>query len=488
MIDPLDRETLDLVEACAQPMSGRERAKRHREKKRREREAGQRAELDLKAPELAVMAVALGEFRKRWARCPSKAQAADALLPRLPVPDLQAVFPGDSAWLPDALRQGATFADWPAHSSYQADSGFLDLQQYRQTPLGQPEVDSLVFPGDTVWTSYGSGPYVVREVAAQGCRGMRCFTLALVDLGEDKPGKRKREANAWINEVVAVDGRLLKLFANNCDEVFIARRELASGYIEDSEADAVRAECRRIVAQNMAAYSQTMDGAKPLPTSFDELVLKLLPFKDRQLLEWAQRNEQQARETPLAEAYPESSKKRSLLGQALTDKVELNGRYQVLLEQAIELYELVDLGQHTPRLSNPAAFLREYKRYSEGYAINAATEGAEWARKRFKGFGKAPAPGADPAELAKELAAQRAENQRLQEALQQIAKEVSGGPVAKPAPSKIEAQLREEIAGLQREQGLLIAERGKANDAVSVLQERLEKAGLPSDYRRQPGE
>lgn len=484
MIDPLDRETLDLVEACAQPMSGRERAKRHREKKRREREAGQRAELDLKAPELAVMAVALGEFRKRWERCPSKAQAADALLPRLPVPDLQAVFPGDSAWLPDALRQGATFADWPAHSSYQADSGFLDLQQYRQTPLGQPEVDSLVFPGDTVWTSYGSGPYVVREVVAQGCRGMRCFTLVLVDLGEDKPGKRKREANGWINEVVAVDGRLLKLFANNCDEVFIARRELAGGYIEGSEADAVRAECRRIVAQNMAAYSHTMAGAKPLPTSFDELVLKLLPFKDRQLLEWAQRNEQQARETPLAEAYPGNAKKRSLLGLALTDKGELNGRYQVLLEQALELYELADLSQHTPRLSNPKDFLREYKRHSEGYAIKAATEGADWARARFKGFGKAPAARDDSAELAQA----RAEIKRLQETLQQIAQEVGGGAAGDPAPGQSEAKLREEIAGLQREQGRLIAERGKANDAVAVLQARLEKAGLISDYRRQPGE
>lgn len=488
MIDPHDPGTLDLVAACQQPLDGKTRARRHREKKKQEKAAGLRAALDLKAPELAVLGVALSEFRKRWERCPSKAQAADALLPRLPMPDLQAVFPGDSAWLPDALQRGATFADWPAISSYQAGLGYLDLQQYRQTPLGQPEVDSLVFPGDTVWTSYSTGPYVVREVSSYDCQGMRCFTLVLVDLGDETPHKRKREAYSWINEVVAVDGRLLKLFANSFDEVFIARRELASGYIEGSEADAVRAECRRILAQSQALWSGEPAGLKPVPPSFDELVLKLLPFKDRQLLEWARRNEQQARDTPPDEAYPGNSKKRSLLGLALTDKHELNGRYQVLLEQALELYELVDLGQHTPRLSTPATFLREYKRHSEGYAIKAATEGAEWTRKRFKGFGKASAPGVDPAELAKELAAQRAENQRLQEALQQIAQEVSGAAVAKPAPSKIEDQLRQEIAGLRKWNAIEIADRAEAFDAVAVLQARLKKAGLPHDYRRQPGE
>lgn len=488
MIDPHDPGTLDLVEACQQPLDGKTRAKRHREKKKQEKAAGLRAALDLKAPELAVLGVALSEFRKRWERCPSKAQAADALLPRLPVPDLQAVFPGDSAWLPDALQRGATFEGWPAHSSYQADMGCVDLQQYRQTPIGQPEVDSLVFPGDTVWTSYSSGPYVVRSVSAQDWKGLRSFSLVLVDLGEESPGKRKREANSWINSVVAVDGRLLQLFANNFDEVFVARRELAGGYLEASEADAVRAECRRIIGEPHAAYDRAMAGDKPTPPSFDDLVLKLLPFKDRQLLEWAQRNEQQARDTPPDEAYPGNSKKRSLLGLALTDKHELNGRYQVLLEQALELYELVDLGQHTPRLSAPATFLREYKRHSEGYAIKAATEGAEWTRKRFKGFGKASAPGVDTAELAKELAAQRAENQRLQEALQQIAQEVSGAAVAKPAPSKIEDQLRQEIAGLQKWNAIEIADRAEAFDAVAVLQARLKKAGLPHDYRRQPGE
>lgn len=56
------------------------------------------------------------------------------------------------------------------------------------------------------------------------------------------------------------------------------------------------------------------------------------------------------------------------------------------------------------------------------------------------------------------------------------------------APSDVEARLRAEIVGLQRQNALEIADRGKAFDAVAVLQERLKKAGLVFDYRKQPGE
>lgn len=387
MIDPNDPGTLDLVAACEEPLSGAERARRARLKKKREKEAGRRAELDLKAPELALLSVALGEFRQRWQGVPSKVRAVEALLPRLPAASVAAAFPGDSAWLPDAAQRGEGAADWPAHSGYQAELGFRNLAQYRQTPHGQPEVDQLVFPGDTVWTSYGTGPYVVKDVTPQECLGMRCFTLVLQDLGPHGK-RRKREADGWINEVVAVDGRLLLLFANNEDEIFVARQELAGGFIEADEAAAVRAECRRIMREGHAAYDWRSVGREPLEPSFDELAVKLLPFKDRQLLDWARRNEQLVRATPADQAYPTDPEKRNLLGQALCDQHELNARYQVLLEQAVELYELVDLSQHTPRLSAPASFLRDYKRESEGYAMAAMTNGAEWARERFKGFGQ----------------------------------------------------------------------------------------------------
>lgn len=45
------------------------------------------------------------------------------------------------------------------------------------------------------------------------------WSLHLVRPDEWSAGRK--EPSAWINEVVAVGGRLLKLFANNSDEVFI---------------------------------------------------------------------------------------------------------------------------------------------------------------------------------------------------------------------------------------------------------------------------
>lgn len=91
-------------------------------------------------------------------------------------------------------------------------------------------------------------------------------------------------------------------------------------------------------------------------------------------------------------------------------------------------------------------------------------------------------------QLFKERAADRAEIKRLQEALQQIAQEVTGAPAAAATSSNVEAKLREQIAGLQEQNAVEIADRGRAFDAVEVLQARLKKAGLPHDYRKQPGE
>ncbi|MDQ0982679.1 hypothetical protein QFZ45_005945 [Pseudomonas synxantha] len=495
MIDPNDPGTLDLVAACEEPLNGAERARRHRLKKKREKEAGQRAALDLKAPELALLGVALSEFRERWQRVPSKLAAVDALLPRVPMPCVADAFPGDSAWLPDALQREQGMADWPASSGYQADMGLKDLMRYRQTPMGQPEVDGLVFPGDTVWTSYGSGPYIVKEVAAQECRGMRCFTLVLLDLGEDGQRKRKREADGWINEVVAVDGRLLKLFAVNEDEIFVAKREMARGYVEADEASAVRAECRRIVAEGHAAYERANAGQQLALPTFDELAIKLLPFKDRTLLEWARRNEQLVRDTPPEQVYPSDPEKRNVLGQVLCDKHELNGRYQVLLEQAIELYELVDLEQHTPRMSRPAEFLREYKRHSESYAGHVSAGSKKWTIERFKTFGKRPdKPGAWQVRAEKaeaELAYLHVELQQIGGVVPAATAEVERFKAQ--APSDIEARgeadaLRLRVAALERENQLLESERNKAHSAISTWEQRLRAAGVSTDYRKLPGE
>lgn len=95
---------------------------------------------------------------------------------------------------------------------------------------------------------------------------------------------------------------------------------------------------------------------------------------------------------------------------------------------------------------------------------------------------------------AQELARARAEVQRLQAALQQIAAEVGAAPSASatlPAPvasvDRVEA-LQRQVKNLEASNALEVADRAKALEAVEVLQARLQRAGLPHDYRRQPGE
>lgn len=86
------------------------------------------------------------------------------------------------------------------------------------------------------------------------------------------------------------------------------------------------------------------------------------------------------------------------------------------------------------------------------------------------------------------------DNQRLRQSLNEITAELkalAGGGVASApvAPSAdLVDQLHAKIAGLEKWNAQEIAERAKAFEAVEVLQRRLEKAGLISDYRRQPGE
>lgn len=90
----------------------------------------------------------------------------------------------------------------------------------------------------------------------------------------------------------------------------------------------------------------------------------------------------------------------------------------------------------------------------------------------------------------RELSDARAEVTRLKVALQQIAQEVGGVPGTAPATaasSEVE-RLRAEVAALQGQNATEVADRGRAFEAVAVLQERLKKAGLVHDYRRQPGE
>jgi len=111
-----------------------------------------------------------------------------------------------------------------AHSLYSAELGASDPGHYRSTPSGAPDVAALVHPGMVIRTSYGrggtvigvEGPYV--HIAPDG-RDYPHFTIVYVP--SERFGRHGTLDRNWINECVAVDGRILKLLEANLEEVFI---------------------------------------------------------------------------------------------------------------------------------------------------------------------------------------------------------------------------------------------------------------------------
>ncbi len=111
-----------------------------------------------------------------------------------------------------------------AHSLYSAELGAHDPGRFRSTPSGAPDVAALVHPGMVIRTSYGTGgtviaiegPYV--HVAPDGSEYPH-FTIVYVP--SERFGRHGKPDRNWINECVAVDGRILKLLEANLDEVFI---------------------------------------------------------------------------------------------------------------------------------------------------------------------------------------------------------------------------------------------------------------------------
>ena len=111
-----------------------------------------------------------------------------------------------------------------AHSLYSAELGAPNPGRYRSTPSGVPDVAALVHPGMAIRTLYGTGgtvigvegPYV--QVAPDG-RDYPHFTIVYVP--SERFGRHGKLDRNWINECVAVDGRILKLLEANLDEVFV---------------------------------------------------------------------------------------------------------------------------------------------------------------------------------------------------------------------------------------------------------------------------
>lgn len=89
---------------------------------------------------------------------------------------------------------------------------------FRQTPPGEPKVPDLIKEGDTVRTSYGTGPYVVRRITRTDFEGHEAYSLSLAE------PSRPNVARVAVNDLVAVGGRVLALMECNDDEVLLSRR------------------------------------------------------------------------------------------------------------------------------------------------------------------------------------------------------------------------------------------------------------------------
>jgi len=118
------------------------------------------------------------------------------------------------------------------------NDGTLDLEEEerrfpkRRTPPGQPTVSDIVKPGDIVKTTYDTGPYRVEKVRVyKSYVGDPIFTLIVSNPNGryKKDGRATKENLCWLNELVAVDGRLLAYFVNNDDEVIVVDSSQATG-------------------------------------------------------------------------------------------------------------------------------------------------------------------------------------------------------------------------------------------------------------------
>ena len=88
---------------------------------------------------------------------------------------------------------------------------------------------TLVHPGLAVRTSYGTGGIVIAvegPVTHIGTNGREYPHFTIVYVPVDRFGRHSKLDHNWINECVAIEGRILKLLEANSDEVFL---EAAAG-------------------------------------------------------------------------------------------------------------------------------------------------------------------------------------------------------------------------------------------------------------------
>lgn len=118
-----------------------------------------------------------------------------------------------------------------AHNTYQASLGYPRPGTYRRTPAGQPRVPDLVRCGMAVRTDYGTGGIVVavKGPFVDRLDGQDYETWSVLYVAPQHYGQHGAVPEHWfdnpkicaVNELVAVDGRILALFGNNGHELLI---------------------------------------------------------------------------------------------------------------------------------------------------------------------------------------------------------------------------------------------------------------------------
>lgn len=98
-------------------------------------------------------------------------------------------------------------------------------------PPGAPTVADLVRPGDTVSTTYKTSGVVIEMkeyfYAAPTSGTLSHYTVIYVP--PDNAATYRNADRHWINECVALDGRILMLFEANTHEVFVVERTRVLG-------------------------------------------------------------------------------------------------------------------------------------------------------------------------------------------------------------------------------------------------------------------
>jgi hypothetical protein len=113
----------------------------------------------------------------------------------------------------------------PPGSSYVADlNGYRVTQDMLRHPAGQ-HWSEIIGVGAIVRTSYGlDRPYLVEKIHEGTKYGVQYISLicSAEDTRRRKDGQLKNDTDfSYLNEYVAVDGKLLALFISNNDEVIV---------------------------------------------------------------------------------------------------------------------------------------------------------------------------------------------------------------------------------------------------------------------------